>query len=135
MFLLMNLVCLPDSYEERRAFVGADLEMRCAGPPTSDIFYIEWRMLSGVNDTLIFVCPSELYGSCEEIDSHILNDQNSYTSSFTIKNVSLEDAGEYLCEIGTSQAIKLCRFNVTLKGRYTDAMHQLFQYHDLFSVL
>lgn len=120
MLLLLNLVCLPVSYEERRIFVGADLEMICDGPTTSvTLVYIEWRMIRGVNDTLIFACPSKTYGNCTGINGHILDVQNNYTSMFTMKNVSLGDAGEYTCEISTSNTIKRCRFKVTIKGAYT----------------
>ena len=71
--LLLNLVCLTVSYEERMVFVGANFEMRCNGPKTSGT-----------------------YDSCEDTDRHSLDVQNSYISSFTLNNVSLEDAGEYV---------------------------------------
>lgn len=74
MFLLVNLDCLEDSYEEKRVFVGADLEMSCNISPTSGtLFKIEWRLISGVNNTLI--CSSVAYGRCGDIDGHILDVQ------------------------------------------------------------
>ena len=106
-------------------FVGENVEMKCDGPQNSKPLYIRWIIISGVIDTLIVVCSLETNGSCEDSDGNILDVQNSYnTSSFTIENVSLEDAKEYECEIRTFDRQKLCRFNVTIKGAY--AMHSFF---------
>lgn len=118
--LPLNLVSLPDSYEEKRVFVGADLDMRCVGPPTSTtLIYIKWGITSGANDTPIFVCLPVTGRSCNDTHGPSLDVQNSYTSSFTIMNVSLDDAREYVCTITTLTEEKLCRFNVTIKGAYT----------------
>ena len=115
--LFLNLVCLPAPYEDKQVFVslGADLKMTCNGPPNA--FSIKWV---GDNDTTFFVCPSERYGSCEDNDGHSLDGLNSSTSTFTIENVSLQDARQYVCTIRPIIGMKIqCRFNMTIKGAYT----------------
>lgn len=100
-------------------FVGANFEMRCIGPNTTSgtLIRIKWSMISDFNtSSLMFVCPSESHGSCEDIDGHSLDVQNSYTSSLTMESVLLEDAKEYQCQILTFSDEKLCRFSVTIKG-------------------
>lgn len=108
---------LPESCEETKVFVGGDLTMRCDGPPTSGTFLeIEWRLISGDKETRIFFCSSDTHGSCKDIGGHILDDNTKYTSTFTAENVSLANAGTYVCEIHTSSLQKSCRFIVTIKG-------------------
>lgn len=118
--LISNLVGLPASFKEMMVFVGGSLKMRCDGPSTSEnLILIKWIMISDFNRTLILACPSDTYGNCKEIKSHILGVQNAYTSTFTMENVSLEDAREYTCVIRTFSDQKYCKFNVTITGAYT----------------
>ena len=90
--------------------------MRCDGPPTSGTFLeIEWRLISGISATTI--CSSVTYGSCEDIGCHIPDvNESKTTSTFTMENVSLANAGNYECEIRTTRLQQMYRFIVTIEG-------------------
>lgn len=100
-----------------KTIAGEDVSLECLSTKTIDsIIAVKWRRGNG---SILFDCNK--YGHPCEIDTtrHSLGKKNTFFSStFTIRNVSLFEEDEYNVVMLSQSSRETCKFNLTVNGIY-----------------